>query len=537
MKQDAVCGQDVRLPLPQSLPHSSYNVSQQGEVALYYLTITDHTLADELPNCLKEQVATIYQHLIVSLPVIIGTSEEHGVMSLHLFTNSTKKVSVPLVTSSSEVTYVESIEEEENGTLTFLLDGDVMSIQVQEKLKAKDEMSVGKDFDKINGKVITATNYPLPFDWGCELFGSHISFCQVLKEVSCDLAAVEGDVCALSTTSSGERSPASMKIVNMTGIFRDMMPYLAEAVPLESIEAESISREHASGISQQQFLPNIRWFKSVGVAGRFVVNRDALEQVLRNRKQQDAACGQAVKLQLPQSLPHSSYNVSQQGEVSIFYGTVTDKTLSDELPNCLKDKVATSSQQLVIAIPVILGMTEEHGLLFLHLFSNSKKVQVPYSTSNNEVTHVDSIEDEEYGRVTLRLGGDIITIQIQEDAKADDEMKVDKDFDEVYGETVTFTHYPLSFDWGCALLGSQISFCQVLNNIRCELATFGGDVCVLSSVIFGERSPTDIKVVNMTGIFRDRFPYLAETVPSQSFEAENLSRELLSGIKFPCLNP
>ncbi|KAJ8039731.1 hypothetical protein HOLleu_13827 [Holothuria leucospilota] len=116
-------------------------------------------------------------------------------------------------------------------------------------------------------------------------------------------------------------------------------------------------------------------------------------------------------------------------------------------------------------------------------------------------------------------------------------MNVAKDFDKVYGKTIAFTDYPMSFDWGCALLGSQISFCQVLNNVRCELTTFGGDVCALISTSSGERSPTNMKIVNMTGTFRDMFPYLAEAVPSESFEAETINREHSSGIKYSCLYP
>ncbi|KAJ8039733.1 hypothetical protein HOLleu_13830 [Holothuria leucospilota] len=286
--------------------------------------------------------------------------------------------------------------------------------------------------------------------------------------------------------------------------------------------------------SKQKALSDLRRFKVVGWGGRFIVNRNALEQVLQNRKKQDASCGKDVKLQLPQSLPHSSYNVSQQGEVTLFYVTLTDHTLADELPNPLKHQVATFYQHLLVALPVMVGMHGEYVLLHLHLFTNStKNVLVPYTTSNKEVTHVDSIEEDDDGRVTLRLGSDIMTFQVKNEIEGDDGENVAKDFEKVHGKA--FTSYPSSFDWGCELFGSRVSFCQVLNEVRCELAVFGGDVCTVSSTSSSERSPTSMMVTNMTGIFKDMFPYLAKTVPSQCLEAETIKREHATGIKYPCL--
>ncbi|KAJ8039723.1 hypothetical protein HOLleu_13817 [Holothuria leucospilota] len=286
--------------------------------------------------------------------------------------------------------------------------------------------------------------------------------------------------------------------------------------------------------SKQKALYDLRRFKVVGWGGRFIVNRNALEQLLQYRKQHDASCGKDVKLQLPQSLPHSSYNVSQQGEVTLFYVTVTDHTLADELPNSLKHQVATSYQHLLVALPVIVGTNEEHVLLHIQLFTNTtKKVLVPYTTSNREVTHVESIEEDDDGRVTLRLGSDVMTFQVINEVKEDDGKNVAKDFEKVHGKA--FTSYPSSFDWGCEFFGSRISFCQVLNEVWCELAVFGGDVCTVSSTSSSERSPTSMTVTKMTGTFRDMFPYLAETVPSESFEAETITREHATGIKYPCL--
>lgn len=50
--------------------------------------------------------------------------------------------------------------------------------------------------------------------------------------------------------------------------------------------------------SQQKDLPDLRRFKTEGVGGRFVLNRDTLETVLQDRKKQDAACGQGKDLHI-----------------------------------------------------------------------------------------------------------------------------------------------------------------------------------------------------------------------------------------------
>ncbi|KAJ8039670.1 hypothetical protein HOLleu_13748 [Holothuria leucospilota] len=239
---------DVKILLPRSLPHASYNISHQGEIAFVYGSITDQTLADELSNDIKEQVATSYNIFTVDISVVLGTKEKHGVLSVHVFTNSTKKIIPPYFTNCKDITYVDSIEEKDDGTVTIRLGDDVMVYWWQE-VKSKDQNKVGEDFEKVFGEVIAATNYPLPFDWGCQFWGFHTSFCQALNEVQCELTAVGGDVCALTSTSSSERLPTTTKIVNMTGIFRDMFPFLVETVPIESFEAEVAEREHTTGIT------------------------------------------------------------------------------------------------------------------------------------------------------------------------------------------------------------------------------------------------------------------------------------------------
>ncbi|KAJ8022080.1 hypothetical protein HOLleu_39470 [Holothuria leucospilota] len=493
-QQDGICGEEVKFQLPQSLPHSSYNASYQGEVLLAYNTITDNTLAAELSDDLKEQVSTSYHVFSVILPLVLGMTDEHFVLFLRHFSNSTKKITDPYGTNTRELIQVDSIEEADDGTVTIRLGDDVMVYQIQNDIKFNGETKVTKDFDKVFGENLKTTNYPLPFDWGCGLFGSHVSFCELLEGFQCEIARVGGDVCTVTKTTFSERSPATMKIVNMTGVFREMIPFLADTVPSESFEAELLDRKHSTGILSD------------------------------------------AKLQLPQSLPHSSYNASYQGEVPLLYNTITDNTLAAELSEELKKQVSTSYHVFSVLLPLVIGMTAEQVGLFLRHFSNStKKITFLYGTNTSELIQVDSIEEADDGTVVIRLGDDVMVYQVQDDVNCKGETKVDKDFDKVLGEYLKCTNYPLLFDWGCGLLGSHVSFCELLDGFQCEIARVGGDVCTVTTTTFSERSPATMKIVNMTGVFREMIPFLAETIPNESFEAELIDRQHSTGIVYPCL--
>ncbi|KAJ8022092.1 hypothetical protein HOLleu_39485 [Holothuria leucospilota] len=285
-------------------------------------------------------------------------------------------------------------------------------------------------------------------------------------------------------------------------------------------------------------LPDLRSFKNQGIVGRFVVNRDALEREIESRKQQDGVCGEDVKIQLPKSLSHSSYHASYQGEVLVIYLTITDNTLAAELSDDLKELVSTSYKVILVLLPIVIDMTDENIVLFLRHFSNStKKTTYPYGTNTSELIQVDSIEEADDGTVTIRLGDDVMVYQVQDDVKYNSETKVGKDFDKVTGEVIKITNYPLSFDWGCGLFGSQVSFCEILDGVQCEIARVGGDVCTVTTTTISERSPATMKIVNMTGVFREMIPFLAETVPNESFEAELIDRQHSTGIVYPCLAP
>ncbi|KAJ8022081.1 hypothetical protein HOLleu_39471 [Holothuria leucospilota] len=518
-QQAGVCGEDVKIQLSQSLPHSSYNASYQGEILISYGTIIDETLAAELSDDVKEQVSTSFQLFAVFLPLVIDMTDEHFILFLRHFSNSREKITHPYSTNTSELIQVHSIEESDDGTVTIRLGDDVMIYQVQDEGKCNGETKVGKDFDKVTGEVIKITNYPLAFDWGCGLFGSHVSFCELLDEFQCEIARVGGDVCTVTTTTFSERSPATMKIVNMTGVFREMIPFLAETVPSESFEAELIDRQHSTGITWKGNKDGVKMCPKVD---------SVLRQVDSNH----------VKFQLPQSLPHSSYNASYQGEVLLAYNTITDNTLAAELSDDLKEQVSTSYQILSVQLPLVIGTTDENFVLFLRHFTNSaKKITYPYGTNTRELIQVDSIEETDDGTVTIRLGDDVMVYQVQDDVKCKGETKVTKNFDKVLGEYLKSTNYPLPFDWDCGLFGSHVSFCELLDGFQCEIARVGGDVCTVTTTTISERCPAAMKIVNMTGVFREMIPFLAETVPNESFEAELVDRQHSTGIVYPCLTP
>ncbi|KAJ8022083.1 hypothetical protein HOLleu_39475 [Holothuria leucospilota] len=454
-QQDAVCSEDVKIQLPQSLPHSPYNASYQGELLISYGTIIDETLAAELSDDLKEQVSTSFQLFAVLLPLAIGMTDEHVVLYLRHFSNSTKKITHPYSTNTSELMQVDSIEEADDGTVTIKLGDDVMVFQIQNDIKYE----------------------------------------TLAAELSDDLK---------------EQVSTSFQL------FAVLLPLVI-------------------GMTDEHVVLYLRHFSNSTkkIKHPYGTNTSELMQVDSIEESDDD-----VKFQLPQSLPHSSYNESYQGEVLLAYNTITDNTLTAELSDDLKEQVSTSYHTFSVLLPLVTGMTDEHFVLVLRQFSNStKKITFPYSTNTSELIQVDSIEEADDGTVTIRLGDDVMVFQIQNDIKCKGETKVTKDFDKVSGDRLKVTNYPLLFDWGCTLLKPQVSFCELLDGFQCEIARVGGDVCTVSTTTISERSPATMKVVNMTGVFREMIPFFVETVPSESFEAELLDRQHSTGIVYPCLIP
>ncbi|KAJ8044274.1 hypothetical protein HOLleu_11692 [Holothuria leucospilota] len=223
-----------------------YDKTLFRELAIGYYVIHDHTL-NGLSCKMKERVATSYRLSAVSMPIVRGG--QHGFVLLALFTDSDKDVFLPSSTNHNHIMYIDEIEETEDGTITLRHGDDIMVMNVQYNDTCGDNQSqnVGEDFDKLSGKQFTATEYPLPFDWGCDILGDNVDFCDILKQNKKELEEAGSNVCTEMTTSShSERCPATMGLQEITGFFRTALPFLS--APVESFEGEWIDREHGGGI-------------------------------------------------------------------------------------------------------------------------------------------------------------------------------------------------------------------------------------------------------------------------------------------------
>ncbi|PIK42518.1 hypothetical protein BSL78_20620 [Apostichopus japonicus] len=288
--------------------------------------------------------------------------------------------------------------------------------------------------------------------------------------------------------------------------------------------------------SAAEVIPSLRSARNVGTVARFPVSREALEAELRRLEGLDDICGDEVNLRVAEGLPRDSYDQSQYAEVTVTYQTITDRTLEAEMCNTLRDSVSTESRYMSIAMPFVSD--KRHGLLSLAIFSNDDKtVMVPFDTNRNAVQRIDSIEENNDGTVTFRKGDDVMVLVMQHDAGCQSDALVEDDFNVVYGEHLTMTNYPAPFDWGCDILQSATSFCQVLADYRCQLNRVNGDVCTVSSNGASKRCSAKMSVQTMTGFFRNAAPFLADMTPTESFEAEWIDREHDVGLQFPCFTP
>ncbi|KAJ8044275.1 hypothetical protein HOLleu_11693 [Holothuria leucospilota] len=223
-----------------------YDPSLIGEVDIGYFVIHDHTL-NGISYKLKEKVATSYRLAGVSVPFVSGG--RHGFLILALFTDSDKKVFFPYSTNHDHITYIDEIEETEDGTITLRHGNDVLVMNTQHNDTCGDNQRqhVRQDFDKILGKQVTGTDYPLPFDWGCDVLGDDVDFCDILKENKNELEKAGPNVCTeMTITSQSKRCPATMEFQEITGFFRNALPFLSTY--FGSFEAEWIDREHGGGI-------------------------------------------------------------------------------------------------------------------------------------------------------------------------------------------------------------------------------------------------------------------------------------------------
>lgn len=219
---------------------------QTNEIFVDFGTIEDHTLNENLTCEMKEIVAVSYRYVFFALPVVSG--DRHGLILLARFTDSTKQTFFPYSTSYGRVHRIDSIDETKNGTITLRKGDDVMVIDVHanDTCKRSQFKKLREDVDEITGKLFTSSDYPFPFDWGCDILGQNVSFCKDLKKNQCDLSRAGPDVCIEMATGKTKRCPANTQISAMTGFFQDAVPIIS--APVSSIESMIVKREHIANI-------------------------------------------------------------------------------------------------------------------------------------------------------------------------------------------------------------------------------------------------------------------------------------------------
>ncbi|KAJ8021310.1 hypothetical protein HOLleu_38474 [Holothuria leucospilota] len=214
-----------------------------SEVAIFYESHIDHTI---LPDSLKDEVATNFRQLSVMVQIATNTH-----LQLVRFTDSTNLVLNSFATNYDTVNYIDRIEDDEEGQVKLFKGEDFMYLEIEEDPGCDEEDSekLKEEFKYLEFPQYKTTNYPLPFDWGCDLLGDEVGFCEDLRKYNCELQKVGSDICNLIETSYISIGRASMRITNMTGYFRDSVPFLAPfQFPIESLDAESTDLNHTVGL-------------------------------------------------------------------------------------------------------------------------------------------------------------------------------------------------------------------------------------------------------------------------------------------------
>ncbi|KAJ8049545.1 hypothetical protein HOLleu_02330 [Holothuria leucospilota] len=248
--QDAVCGSDINLDLPHLTDDPDF-----AELFISMFTIADHTLNEELTCDMKEKVAVNYVYVTVALPILSG--KHHGLIFLAHFTDAKKQTIFPFGTNYERVNRIDSIEELEDGTIILSRGDDVMIMNVYHNVTCEPDQweKTRHDFDEATAKLFLASDYPVQFDWGCNLLGHDVSFCKDLQENECGLSRAGPDVCIELTTSKSKRCEMNMQISTMTGFFQDAIPYLS--APVYNIEGTWVDREHGTNIVFPCFTSNM----------------------------------------------------------------------------------------------------------------------------------------------------------------------------------------------------------------------------------------------------------------------------------------
>lgn len=235
---------DIHLsPFKPTTEENFYDTSLFGEVALAHNVVHDHTLRG-LSCKLKENIAVSYS--LVTVALLVVNAEQLGIIILARFTDSDKKVFVPFNTNWKDIIYIDEIRESEDGVITLRQGNDVMVMNSQHNETCR-RSDIPKDFDKLSGKSILMSNYPFPFDWGCDVLGDEVYFCEILKQNESYLKEAGSNVCIEKTTTyHSKQCPAYLAIRDMTGFFRKELPFFSAGD--ESFEAEWIDIVDGAGI-------------------------------------------------------------------------------------------------------------------------------------------------------------------------------------------------------------------------------------------------------------------------------------------------
>ncbi|XP_071813046.1 uncharacterized protein [Apostichopus japonicus] len=204
-------------------------------------------------HCQEEGEEESFRLFTVALFVNTSNDPLPTMLLLASITDSRKTVLDPYSTSHGMTTYIDSIQDSGNGTVTFRNGDDVMVMTFQDDATCTDyeQRVIEENFPGSSDdpkSMFLVSSYPNRFDWGCDSVAANFSFCRKLKERECELSRFGNDVCGVYSTTDVKRCPSSMQFEKLTGSFRDVIPLSTEFGPITSIESESIHVNHDVGI-------------------------------------------------------------------------------------------------------------------------------------------------------------------------------------------------------------------------------------------------------------------------------------------------
>lgn len=232
-------------------------------------------------------------------------------------------------------------------------------------------------------------------------------------------------------------------------------------------------------------------------------------------------------------LPSDEYD-DDLAEVGVLIQKTEDLSLPSELFPELQCQVEIVANIAVVFIPVITSCGSKVGLLIASYTDAKKVLYSPYVTNVDTFIYIDSIEIEN-GYLVLRRDDDLMEVAMQHDEICTNNGELEKDLVHIEGTDIHSSSYPLQFNWGCDHLGNNVSFCRVLEPYTEDIQETNSDICVTMSTPASRVCSADMEITNMTGIFRENAPFLANSLPNAAFESLWLIREHMLGIVFPCL--